>query len=111
MYTAGSGPGWQQLLMARYVNRFGSDDPGALDLETNQGRAVYFDACRIVNDLGRNLRHLVTVLEDLEAVGVSFVSLGEGIDCTTPSGKLQLHILAALAEFERERIRERVLAG
>ena len=40
-----------------------------------------------------------------------FVSLGEGMDCTTPAGKLQLHILAALAEFERERIRERVLAG
>jgi len=36
---------------------------------------------------------------------------GEGIDCTTPAGKLQLHILAALAEFERERIRERVIAG
>jgi hypothetical protein len=33
---------------------------------------------------------------------VAFVSLGEGIDCTTPAGKLQLHILAALAEFERD---------
>ena len=33
------------------------------------------------------------------------------VDCTTPAGKLQLHILAALAEFERERIRERVMAG
>ena len=42
---------------------------------------------------------------------MAFASLGEGIDCTTPAGKLQLHILAALAEFERERIRERVLAG
>ena len=44
-------------------------------------------------------------------MGVSFVSLGEGIDCTTPAGKLQLHILAALAEFERARIAERVKAG
>jgi putative DNA-invertase from lambdoid prophage Rac len=51
------------------------------------------------------------MLEDLNHVGVAFVSLGEGIDCTTPAGKLQLHILAALAEFERERIRERVMAG
>lgn len=51
------------------------------------------------------------MLEDLHSVGVAFVSLGEGIDCTTPAGKLQLHILAALAEFERERIRERVVAG
>jgi DNA invertase Pin-like site-specific DNA recombinase len=51
------------------------------------------------------------MLEELQHLGVAFVSLGEGIDCTTPAGKLQLHILAALAEFERERIRERVLAG
>jgi len=61
--------------------------------------------------LGRNLRHLVTMLEDLNHLGVAFVSLGEGIDCTTPAGKLQLQILAALAGFERERIRERVVAG
>jgi DNA invertase Pin-like site-specific DNA recombinase len=61
--------------------------------------------------LGRNLRHLVTLIDELTAVGVGFASLGEGIDTQTPSGRLQLHILAALAEFERERIRERVLAG
>jgi DNA invertase Pin-like site-specific DNA recombinase len=44
-------------------------------------------------------------------VGVAFVSLGEGIDCTTPAGKLQLHILAPLAEFERERIRRARASG
>ena len=61
--------------------------------------------------LGRNLKHLVTLLDELQALGVAFVSLGEGIDCTTPAGRLQLHILAALAEFERSRIAERVKAG
>jgi len=61
--------------------------------------------------LGRNLRHLVTLIEDLNALGIAFVSLGEGIDATTPAGRLQLHILAALAEFERARIQERVKAG
>ena len=61
--------------------------------------------------LGRNLRHLVTLLEDLESMGIGFVSLGEGIDATTPAGRLQMHILAALAEFERARIAERVRAG
>ena len=40
-----------------------------------------------------------------------FVSLAEGIDATTPAGKLQLHILGAIAEFERGRIQERVMAG
>ena len=42
---------------------------------------------------------------------MAFVSLAEGIDATTPAGKLQMHILGAIAEFERERIRERVMAG
>jgi DNA invertase Pin-like site-specific DNA recombinase len=67
--------------------------------------------CWRLDRLGRNLRHLVTLIEELQTIGVTFVSLGEGIDCTTPAGKLQLHILAALAEFERGRIRERVIAG
>ena len=51
--------------------------------------------------LGRNLRHLITLLEELRAMGVAFVSLHEGIDATTPAGKLQMHILGAIAEFER----------
>jgi DNA invertase Pin-like site-specific DNA recombinase len=67
--------------------------------------------CWRLDRLGRNLKHLVTLLEELQALGIAFVSLGEGIDCTTPAGKLQLHILAALAEFERSRIAERVKAG
>jgi DNA invertase Pin-like site-specific DNA recombinase len=53
----------------------------------------------------------VTLLEEVQAVGIAFVSLGEGIDCTTAAGRLQLHVLAALAEFERARIAERVQAG
>jgi DNA invertase Pin-like site-specific DNA recombinase len=61
--------------------------------------------------LGRNLRHLILLLDDLQATGVAFVSLSEGIDATTPAGRLQLHVLGAIAEFERERIRERVRAG
>jgi len=61
--------------------------------------------------LGRNLRHLITLLEELRAMGVAFVSLHEGIDATTPAGKLQMHILGAIAEFERARIAERVKAG
>jgi putative DNA-invertase from lambdoid prophage Rac len=67
--------------------------------------------CWRLDRLGRNLRHLVTLIDELTAFGIGFASLGEGIDTQTPSGRLQLHILAALAEFERERIRERVLAG
>jgi DNA invertase Pin-like site-specific DNA recombinase len=61
--------------------------------------------------LGRNLRHLVLLLDELQALGVAFITLGEGIDTSTPAGRLQLHILSAMAEFERARIAERVKAG
>ena len=66
---------------------------------------------RRTGTLGRNLKHLITLLDDLQALGVAFISLAEGIDATTPAGKLQMHILGAIAEFERGRIVERVRAG
>jgi DNA invertase Pin-like site-specific DNA recombinase len=69
------------------------------------------DISSSLDRLGRNLRHLVVLLEELHATGVAFVSLNEGIDATTPAGKLQIHSLGTLAEFERGRIRERVTAG
>jgi DNA invertase Pin-like site-specific DNA recombinase len=85
----------------------------ALDRLVADARRRRFDvvACWRLDRLGRNLKHLVALLEELQALSIAFVSLGEGIDCTTPAGKLQLHILAALAEFERARIAERVRAG
>ena len=85
----------------------------ALDRVIQDARRRRFDVlvCWRLDRLGRNLKHLVTLLDELQALGVAFVSLGEGIDCTTPAGRLQLHILAALAEFERSRIAERVQAG
>ena len=85
----------------------------ALDALVQDAKRRRFDVLVYwrLDRLGRSLRHLVTLLEELQALGVSFVSLGEGIDCTTPAGRLQLHVLAALAEFERARIAERVTAG
>lgn len=66
--------------------------------------------CWSLDQLGGDLKHVITLLEDVQALGGAFVSLAEGIDATTPAGNLQMHILGAIAEFERERIRERVLA-
>src|SRR5262249_13580952 len=54
---------------------------------------------------------LITLLDEMQALRIAVISLAEGIDATTPAGKLQMHILGAIAEFERERIREHVLAG
>jgi DNA invertase Pin-like site-specific DNA recombinase len=60
---------------------------------------------------GRSLTHLIELLNTLEARGVEFVSLTEKIDTRTPSGKLIFHLMGALAEFERDLIRERTNAG
>jgi DNA invertase Pin-like site-specific DNA recombinase len=67
--------------------------------------------CWRLDRLGRNLRHLILSLDELHALGIAFVSFAEGIDATTPAGRLQLHVLGAIAEFERARIQERVKAG
>ena len=60
---------------------------------------------------GRSLKHLVTSLADLDAVGVAFVSLRDNLDLGTPSGRLMMQLLGAMAEFERALIQERVKAG
>jgi len=85
----------------------------ALDQLIADAKRRKFDVlvCWRLDRLGRNLKHLITLLDDVQALGIAFVSLAEGIDATTPAGKLQLHILAAIAEFERGRIQERVMAG
>src|SRR5215213_6462023 len=61
--------------------------------------------------LGRSLRHLIDTVTSLQERGVGFKSLQENIDTTTSGGKLVFHIFGALAEFEREIIRERTQAG
>jgi DNA invertase Pin-like site-specific DNA recombinase len=61
--------------------------------------------------LGRSLRHLIDVVADLESRDVTFRSLTESIDTSTPGGKLTFHLFGALSEFERDLIRERTTAG
>jgi DNA invertase Pin-like site-specific DNA recombinase len=61
--------------------------------------------------LGRSLKHLIELMGELEAAGIGFQSVTEAIDTTTPGGKLVFHVFGALAEFERNLIRERTHAG
>jgi DNA invertase Pin-like site-specific DNA recombinase len=61
--------------------------------------------------LGRTLKHLIATITDLNEQGIGFKSLQESIDTTTSGGKLIFHVFGALAEFEREVIRERTRAG
>ncbi len=59
----------------------------------------------------RSLRQLVNALEEFRALGIDFVSLHEGVDTSTPNGRLVFGIFASIAEFERELIRSRVRSG
>ena len=59
----------------------------------------------------RSLRHLVNALEEFRILGVDFISLHEGVDTSTPDGRLVFGISASIAEFERELIREQVRSG
>ncbi|WP_318370867.1 recombinase family protein [Enterobacter sp.] len=61
--------------------------------------------------LGRSMRHLVTLIEELRLRGVAFQSLTDSIDTSTPMGRFFFHIMGALAEMERELIVERTRAG
>jgi DNA invertase Pin-like site-specific DNA recombinase len=61
--------------------------------------------------LGRSLKDLVQKVEDLQARQVGFRSLHESIDTTSSVGKFQFHVFSALAEFERDLIRDRTMAG
>jgi DNA invertase Pin-like site-specific DNA recombinase len=62
--------------------------------------------------LGRSMRHLVTLIEDLRERGIGFRSISDGmIDTTSASGELIFHIFSALAQFERRLIQERTRAG
>jgi len=72
-----------------------------------------FDAVCVwkLDRFGRSLRHLVNALADLESLGVSFISIRDNLDLSTPSGRLMFQIIGAMAEFERALIQERVRAG
>ncbi len=78
-----------------------------------------FDYCREgdvlvvarLDRLGRSLRELIDLVGELEGRGVGFRSLKESLDTTTAGGRLIFHVFGALAEFEREIIRERTMAG
>lgn len=59
----------------------------------------------------RSVKHLVDALTEFNDLGVQFVSLHENVDTTTAQGKLLFHIFAAIAEFERELTRGRVMSG
>lgn len=105
------------LTAAGCTRIFSDTASGALTERPQLGAALDFlrpgDTLVVVrlDRLGRSLRHLIETVEALEGRGVGFRSLRESIDTTTPGGRLIFHVFGALAEFERELIKERTVAG
>lgn len=105
--------GWQTV---EYIDNgvSGSKDRRpALDQLTTDVRRhkVGTVVCWRLDRLGRNLRHLVMLLDEWQSRGVAFVTLGEGIDTSTAAGRLVAGVLGSIAEFERARMQERIHAG
>jgi DNA invertase Pin-like site-specific DNA recombinase len=78
--------------------------------EVHRGRVDVVAVWRF-DRFARSVRHLVMALDDFRARGVDFVSASDGIDTSTPTGRFTFHVIAGVAELEREIIRERTRAG
>jgi DNA invertase Pin-like site-specific DNA recombinase len=76
-----------------------------------RARKVDVVACVKLDRLARSVHHLVAIVREFEALGVDLVVLDQAIDTSLPAGRLLFHVLAAISEFERDLIRDRVMAG
>jgi len=90
-----------------------SDSRPALNRLLADARSRKLDAIVIwrLDRLFRDLRHMVNLVAELQAVGVALVSVRDNLDLSTPARRLQFHIISAMAEFEKSLIVERVRAG
>ena len=99
-----------EQLFTDTVSGGGAERPGLEDAYSHLRKGDILVVWRL-DRLGRSLKHLIQTITDLDNRGIGFKSLTEQIDTTTSSGKLIFHIFGALAEFERDIIRERTEAG
>jgi DNA invertase Pin-like site-specific DNA recombinase len=91
----------------------GREDRPALDSMMKAANQRKFDMILVwsIDRLGRSLQNLVELLNDLQSMRVDLMFLQQGMDTSTSSGRMMFSIFGALAEFERNLIRERVFAG
>jgi DNA invertase Pin-like site-specific DNA recombinase len=104
--------GWTIALQVREVNS-GAARREARErlLEAARRREIDLVLVWRLDRWGRSVTDLLATLQELEHLGVGFVSLTEALDLTTPAGRAMAALLAVFAEFEREILRERVRAG
>lgn len=102
-------------IAGEYVDRKSGADPNrpALEKMMQDARRRKFDSILIVrlDRITRSIGNLLKILEDLQSWGVALICTDQPIETNSATGRLMIHILAALAEFERELIRERVMDG
>jgi len=102
-------------IVGEYIDRITGSKDSRPSLNRMMADASHrkFDAVLVwkLDRFGRSLRHLVNALAELEALGLTFISLRDNLDLSTPSGRLMFQIIGAMAEFERSLIQERVKAG
>ena len=108
---------WPRAEVAEYLDkasgaRFSREGLDALMMVVRRGRVDVVIVYKL-DRLGRSLQHLAQIIGEFEAHGTALVATSQGIDTSesNPAGRLQMHVLAAVAEFERSVIRERINAG
>jgi DNA invertase Pin-like site-specific DNA recombinase len=105
--------GWEFCEFVDHGVSGAKDRRPALDRLMKAARARQIDVVAVtkLDRLARSTHHLVMLGRELVALGVDLIVLDQQIDTMTPSGRLLFHMLAAIAEFERDLIRDRVTAG
>ena len=105
--------GWNYVVYRDKGQSGAKNDRPALTAMMNdlRRRKNYVVVVWALDRLARSLKQLLTIAEECRAVGVDLVSLKQNVDTTLPAGRLTFQVLGAVAEFEREMLRERVKAG
>ncbi len=113
LYEYAARRGWAVIEFVDEAKSGARADRPALASLMASARARKIDAVIVVrlDRFGRSLKHLVVTLDELRELGVAFVSLRDGLDFSTATGRLLFGVIASVAQFERELTIERVRAG
>ncbi len=105
--------GWSCVVYRDKGQSGAKNDRPALTAMMNDLRRRKIDVVVVwaLDRLARSLKQLLSIAEECRSVGVDLVSLKQNVDTTLPAGRLTFQVLGAVAEFEREMLRERVKAG
>lgn len=105
--------GWSAMIIFEEKASGTNDSRAEFQRMMKMARSRQFDivVCWKLDRLFRSMKHLVVTLNELQELGVQFISMRDQINMSTSSGRLMTHLLAAFAEFEADIIRERVMSG